>query len=73
MNKESYFPEEGGEVGDGGAEGSPARRDGGRVAVSLTPDADGMHRRIFASVRREGSYAGDLLKCPLSPTPTGQL
>ena len=48
-------------MGDRGAEGSPARGDRGRAAVSLTPDTDGMHRRIFASVRREGSYAGDLL------------
>ena len=33
--------EEGEEVGDGGAEGPSATGDGGRAAVSLTPDADG--------------------------------
>ena len=31
-----------------------------QAAVSLTPDADGMHIRIFESSKLEGSYVGDL-------------
>ena len=30
--------------------------DGGQAAISLTPDRDGMHVRIFESSRLEGSY-----------------
>ena len=39
--KESYCLEEGGEVGDGRAEGSSAIGDRGQAAVSLMPHADG--------------------------------
>ena len=48
-------------MGDGGAEGSPATGDGGRAAVSRTPDADGTHVRILESLQLEGSYVEDLL------------
>ena len=48
-------------MGDGRAEGSSATGDRGRAAISLTPDIDGTHVRIFESSQLEGSYAGDLL------------
>ena len=48
-------------MGDGRAEGSSAIGDGGQSAISLMPDADGMHVRIFESFQLEGSYIGDLL------------
>ena len=35
--------------------------DGGRAAVSLTPDVDGMHVHIFESLQVENSYVGHLL------------
>ena len=38
--KKSYWLKEGEEVGDSKAEGSSAR-DGGQVAILLTPDVDG--------------------------------
>ena len=47
--------EEGKELGDGRAEGPPAIGDGGRAAVSLTPDVDGMHIYVFESLRLDGS------------------
>ena len=59
--------EEGEEVGDGRAEGSPATGDRGQDAVSLMPDADGTHVRIFESSQLEGLCVGDLLQ-PLSRT-----
>ena len=34
---------------DGGAEGRSAMRDGGQAAISLMPNVDGMHIRIFES------------------------
>ena len=49
------------EGGDGRAEGSPATGDRGQDAVSLTPDVDGTHVRIFESLRLEGSYVRDLM------------
>ena len=48
-------------MGDGRAEGSSALGDGGRAAISLMPDVDGTHVRIFESSQLEGSYVGDLL------------
>ena len=53
--------EEGEEVGDGRAEGPSATGDGGQAAMSLTPDIDGMHVHIFASLQLESSYVGGLL------------
>ena len=46
-------------MGDGRTEGSSAVGDGGRAAVSLTPDIDGTHVHIFESSQLEGSYVGD--------------
>ena len=52
------------EGGDGAAEGSSARGDGGQAARSLTPDVDGsllehkLHVCIFESSKLEGSYVG---------------
>ena len=48
-------------MGDGRAEGSSAVGDQGPAAVSLTPDADGMHIHIFETSQLEGSCVGDLL------------
>ena len=48
-------------MGDGRAEGSSAIGDGGQAAMSLTPDIDGKHVRIFESLQLEGSYVGELL------------
>ena len=48
-------------MGEGRAEGSSAVGDGGQAAISLTPDDDGTHVRIFESLQLEGSYVGDLL------------
>ena len=48
-------------MGDDGAEGSSAIGDGGQAAISLLPDVDGMHVRIFESLKLEGTYVGDLL------------
>ena len=45
--KKSYCLEEGEEVGDGRTEWSSAMRDGGQVAISLTPVIDGTQVRIF--------------------------
>ena len=59
--KKSYCLEEGEEVGDGRAEGLSATGDGGRAAMSLTPDADGTHMCIFEGLQLEGSCAGDLV------------
>ena len=36
-------------MGDCRAEGSSATRDGGQATISLMPDADGTHVRIFES------------------------
>lgn len=46
---------------DGRAEGSSSKGDGGQAAVSLTPDLDGKHVRIFESLQLEGWCVGDLL------------
>ena len=43
-------------MGDGRAEGWSAIGDGGQAAISLTPDADGTHVRIFESSKLGGSY-----------------
>ena len=48
-------------MGDSRAEGSSAIGNGGQSAISLTPDVDGTHIRIFESSQLEGSYVGDLL------------
>ena len=48
-------------MGDGRAEGSSAIGDGGQAALSLMPDVDGTHIRIFESSQLEGSYIRDLL------------
>ena len=42
-------------MGDGRAEGPSAIGDGGQAAVSLTPDIDGKHVRLFESSQLEGS------------------
>ena len=46
-------------MGDGRAEGSSATGDGGQAAISLMPDVDGTHARIFEGSQLEGLYAGD--------------
>lgn len=46
-------------MGDSRPEGSLAIGPGGQAAISLTPDADGMHIHIFESW--QFSYVGDLL------------
>ena len=48
-------------MGDGGADGPSATGDRGQAAISLMPDVDGMHIRIFESLKLEGAYVGDLL------------
>ena len=48
-------------MGDGRAEGMSAIGDGGQAAISLMPDVDGTHIRIFESSKLEDSYVGDLL------------
>ena len=48
-------------MGDGRAEGSSATGDGRQAVISLMPDIDGTHIRIFESSQLEGSYEGDLL------------
>ena len=48
-------------MGDGRAEGSSAIGDGGQAAISVTPDVDGTHVRIFESAQLKGSYVGGLL------------
>ena len=48
-------------MGDGRAEGRSVIRDGGQAAISLTPDIDETHVRIFESSQLEGSYVGDFL------------
>ena len=48
-------------MGDGRAEGSSTIGDRGQAAISLMPDVDGVHIRIFESLQLEGSYVGDLL------------
>ena len=48
-------------MGDGGADGPSATGDRGQAAISLMPDVDGMHVRIFESLKLEGAYVGDLL------------
>ena len=50
-------------MGGGRAEGSPAIGDRGQAAISLTPDVDGTHVRIFESSQLEGPYVGDLRYC----------
>ena len=47
--------------GDGRAEGSSATGDGGRTAVSLTPDAEGTHDHISESLKPEGLAVRDSL------------
>ena len=53
-------------MGDGRAEGSSAIGDRGQAAISLTPDTDGTHVRIFESSQLDGSYVGGLLYCFVS-------
>ena len=48
-------------MGNGRAEGLSVIGDRGQAAISLTPDADGMHVRIFESSQLEGSFVGGLL------------
>ena len=48
-------------MGDGRAEGLSAVGDRGQAAISLVPDVDGMHLRIFGSLQLQGSHVGDLL------------
>lgn len=59
--QEELLPEGGREVGGWKAEGPSAIGDGGKAAVSLTPDTDGTRVRIFKSSQLEGSYVSDLL------------
>ena len=48
-------------MGDGRAEGLSAIEDERQTAISLIPDADGMHVHIFESLQLEVSCVGDLL------------
>ena len=48
-------------MGDGRAEGLSAIEDERQTAISLIPDADGMHVHIFESLKLEVSYIGNLL------------
>ena len=48
-------------MGDGRAEGTSAIGDRSQAEISLKPDVDGTHVRIFESSQLEGSYVGDLL------------
>ena len=48
-------------MGGGRTEGSSAIGGGGQAAISLMPDADGMHVRLFESSQLEVLYVGDLL------------
>ena len=48
-------------MGDGRAEGSSAIGDRGQAAISLMPETDGTHVRIFESLQFERLYVGDLL------------
>ena len=48
-------------MGDGRAEGSSAIGDRGHAAVSLTPDVDETHIRIFESSKLAGLCVGHLL------------
>ena len=50
--------EEGEEVGDGRTEGSSAIGDRVQVAISLMPDTDGTHVRIFESSQLERLQGG---------------
>ena len=62
MNRqEGLLTKQGEEVEDGRAEESLAIGDGRQAAVSLGPDADGTHIRIFESSQLESSCVGDLL------------
>ena len=46
-------------MGDGRSKGPSATGDGGRAAVSLTPDADETAVCIFESLQLEGLYVRD--------------
>ena len=59
-------------MGDG-REGSSARGDGGRAAMSLPSDADGTLTRIFESSKREGSRVGDLLYVEAAQRPLKEM
>ena len=48
-------------MGDGRAEGSSAIGDGGQTEISLTPDVDGTHVRIFEGSQLDISCIGDLM------------
>ena len=48
-------------MGDGRAEGLSAIGNGGQIAVSLTPDFDGLQVCIFESLQLDGLYFEDLL------------
>ena len=52
---------EGEELGDGRTEGFSAIGDGRKAAISLTPEAGGMHCCIFESLQIIGLYIGNLL------------
>ena len=41
--------------------GASAIGDGVQAAISLIPDVNGMHIRIFESVQFEGAHVGDLM------------
>ena len=45
-------------MGEGRAEGLSATGDGGQAAISIMPDADGMHTCIFQSPQSEGHIQG---------------
>ena len=51
-------------MGDGRAEGWSAIGDRGQAAISLMPDIDGTHLRIFECSQLGGLYVGDLLYFP---------
>ena len=65
VNRREEVLTEGGRGGRGRATGRPsAAADGGRAAISLTPDSDGTHICISESSQFEGAYEGDLLYFP---------
>lgn len=59
IRQEELVTEQGEAVGDGRAEELSAIVDGGRAAVLLTPEADGTHLHIFASLQLKSSGVED--------------
>ena len=60
LSKQSYWLEEGVEMGGGKIEGLSAIGGGGQAAISFMPDADGTSACLFESSQLDVSYVGDL-------------